>query len=189
MNYLKRRLFIGIHVSPFVRKKLAAEVARWNTDLIIPTREDNFHITLQFLGFILEDEIPAICEVLEAAAKRAESFEVNFSAIEVMDSLENPKNIWLTGEANEELRKLQEEVEKALGTFVTERKSYRPHITLAKVKKAKWLRTAESNPGVLPQVEKSFRISDPVETITLFESTSIDGKRVYDPLASFMLGE
>jgi 2'-5' RNA ligase len=189
MNYLKRRLFVGIGASPFVQKKLAKEVAGWGKDLVIPTEQENFHITLCFLGFILEDEIPTICEALELAAAKVNSFEVSFSAIEVRDSLENPKNIWLTGESNEDLRKLHEEVEKALGIFVTEKKSYRPHITLAKIKKAKWLRAAENNETTVPKIREGLHITDPVETLTLFESTSIDGKRVYDPLATFMLGE
>jgi 2'-5' RNA ligase len=189
MNYIKRRLFVGIGVSPFVQKKLAKEVEGFGKDLVIPTQPENFHITLCLLGFILEDEIPTLCEALEVAAARARSFEVSFSAIEVMDSLENPKNIWLTGEANEDLRKLHQEVEKALGIFVTERKSYRPHITLAKIKKAKWLLAAADDQAALPKIKERLHITDPVETITLFESASIDGKRIYDPLATFMLGE
>ncbi len=189
MNYLKRRLFVGIHLSPFVRKKLAKEVEGWNTEFIIPTHQDNFHITLRFLGFVLEDQIPTLCELLEKAAQKRETFDVNFSSIEIVDSLENPKNIWLAGEASEELRLLHEEIEKALDVFVTERKSYRPHVTLAKVKKAKWLKAAAENREVLPKIKTCLRINDPVESITLFESTSIDGKRVYDPLATFPLGE
>jgi 2'-5' RNA ligase len=189
MNYIKRRLFVGIQLSPFVQKKLAKEIAKWGEDLIIPTQPENLHITLHMLGFILEDEIPTICEALESAAARVTSFEVEFSAIEVLESLANPKHIWLTGEANEDVRKLHEEIEKALGIFVTERKSYRPHITLAKIKKARWLRAAEHNQSTLPQIRTGLRIADPVEAITLFESTSIDGKRVYDPLASFPLRE
>lgn len=187
MHYEKRRLFVGIHLSPFLRKKLNQEVQAWGKDVLIPTNEDNFHVTLHHLGFVLEDELPNLITRLDEAASKIQAFDVSLSDITVLESLENPKMIWLTGEASEPLRKLHEEVEKALGVFVTERKSFRPHVTLAKIKKAKWLRAQEAEKG-LPKIKMCLNVNDPVDSITLFETTVREGKRFYDPLATFPLG-
>lgn len=186
MHYEKRRLFIGIHLSPFVRKKLHQEVQSWGKELLIPTNEENFHITLHHLGFVLEDHIPELISRLTEAADTIESFEVSFKDIQILESLENPKLIWLSGEASEPLRQLHEAVEKALGVFTAERKSFRPHVTLAKIKKAKWLKAHQENTGI-PKIKMCLNLSDPVESITLFETVVRDGKRLYDPIATFPL--
>lgn len=188
MHYEKRRLFIGIHLSPFLRKTLNQEVRTWGKEVLIPTSEENFHITLHHLGFVMEDQIPELCQHLSEAVASIQTFDVHLSDIEILDSLENPKMIWLSGEPSEPLRLLHEAVERALGVFVTERKSFRPHITLAKIKKAKWL-TAQKEGGTLPKIKMCLNVNDPVDTITLFETTVRDGKRLYDPLATFLLGQ
>lgn len=187
MHYEKRRLFVGIHLTPFLRKRLAAEVGRWESEVLLPTREENLHITLHFLGFVQEDQIPRICERLEEAVQGVVPFDVYFSQIEILDSLQNPKHVWLTGEANESLRVLHGKIEKSLGVFITERKSYRPHVTLAKIKKAKFLQKEAEAPGsAVPNIKMCLNVNDPVDGITLFESVSINGKHTYDPLATFL---
>jgi 2'-5' RNA ligase len=187
MHYEKRRLFVGIHLTPFLRKRLNQEVATWGKDVLIPTNEENFHVTLHHLGFVLEDQIPELCQLLAEAASTIAPFDVTLKDIEVVESLENPKFIWLSGEPSEPLRQLHQAVEKALGVFATERKSFRPHVTMAQIKKAKWLRAQAAGTG-LPKVKMCLNVNDPVDTITLFETTVREGKRLYDPLASFPLG-
>lgn len=187
MHYQKRRLFVGINLSPFLKKKLAQEVSTWGKAVIIPTHEENFHITLHYLGFVLEDQIPEICQTLENVAARTQVFDVYFNEMQIVDSLENPKMIWLSGEPSEPLRKLHQEIEKAFGTFTAERKSFRPHVTLAKIKKAKW-REAEVSGNPLPKIKMCLNVNDPVDTITLFETIVRDGKRFYDPIATYPLG-
>lgn len=187
MHYEKRRLFVGIHLTPFLRKRLNQEVTTWGKDVLIPTNEENFHVTLHHLGFVLEDQIPELCQVLEEAVSGIAPFDVTLKDIKVVESLENPKFIWLSGEPSEPLRKLHQAVEQALGVFVTERKSFSPHVTLAQIKKAKWLRAQAAGTG-LPKIKMCLNVNDPVDTITLFETTVREGKRLYDPLASFPLG-
>lgn len=188
MHYQKRRLFIGIHLSPFLRKKLAQEVAAWGKEVLIPTREENFHISLHHLGFVLEDQIPALCIKLQDAVANIEAFDVTFTGMEVRESLENPKMISLTGEPSVPLKLLYEEIEKALGMFMAERKSFRPQVAMAQIKKAKWL-TRQTAGEPLPNVKENFRANDPVESITLFETTVRDGKKLHDPLATASFGQ
>jgi len=177
-----RRLFVGIPLSAPLRKRLAQEMRTWPKEAILRTAEENLHVTLFFLGFIQEEHVGEICAQVGEACKDAESFELVFAGMQFVENEEAPKMIWLTGEVNDALRILLEKMEKAFSAFVTERKSYRPHVTLAKIKKSQWLKLAEK-----PKLKEKFSVVEPVDTIAVFESLSLDGKRRYEQIDTFPL--
>lgn len=177
-----RRLFVGIPLSPELRKRLKREMLSWPKEAVLQTAEENLHVTLMFLGFVQEEDIPEMCATVGGACEEHQAFELSFTGMELQDSAENPKMIWLSGEASEELKKLRESLEKAFSTFVVEKKIYRPHVTLAKIKKSKWL-TLEKKPILK---EKLFLIES-IDTIAVFESLTIDGKRRYEQIDTFHL--
>ena len=67
-------------------------------------------------------------------------------------------------------------------SFVVEKKSYSPHITLAKIKKPKWLDLLEK-----PEIRERWHLIEMVDSISVFESLSVDGKRRYEPIDTFPL--
>jgi len=75
-----------------------------------------------------------------------------------------------------------ERIEKAFSSFVSERKTYRPHITLAKIKKSKWLKLENK-----PELKERISFIETVENIAVFESLSLDGERRYEPIDTFPL--
>jgi len=177
-----RRLFVGIPLSSQLRKRLTQEMETWPKEAILRTMEENLHITLFFLGFIQEEEVGEICRRVGEVCKDIESFELQFTGIKLMKSEVSPKMIWLTGEASDELRRVLERIEKAFSSFVSERKTYRPHITLAKIKKSKWLKLENK-----PELKERISFIETVENIAVFESLSLDGKRRYEPIDTFPL--
>ena len=177
-----RRLFVGIPLSSQLRKRLTQEMETWPKEAILRTMEENLHITLFFLGFIQEEEVGEICRSVGEVCKDIESFELQFTGIKLMKSEVSPKMIWLTGEASDELRRVLERIEKAFSSFVSERKTYRPHITLAKIKKSKWLKLENK-----PELKERISFIETVENIAVFESLSLDGKRRYEPIDTFPL--
>jgi len=177
-----RRLFVGIPLSSQLRKRLTQEMETWPKEAILRTMEENLHITLFFLGFIQEEEVGEICRRVGEVCKDIESFELQFTSIKLMKSEVSPKMIWLTGEASDELRLTLERIEKAFSSFVSERKTYRPHITLAKIKKSKWLKLENK-----PELKERISFIETVENIAVFESLSLDGKRRYEPIDTFPL--
>lgn len=177
-----RRLFVGIPLSPSLKKRLGREMKSWPKDAILHTAEDNLHVTLVFLGFVQEDALPEVCAAIESVCQKTEAFELLFHAMQLVGDETSPRMIWLTGEASDALRILVEALEKAFTAFITERKTYRPHITLGKIKKAKWMKLVEK-----PHFKTSYALVEPVESIVLFESLSIDGKRRYIEIDTFPL--
>ena len=78
MRYPRRKLFIGLPLSSALRKRLSREVGIWPKEAIIPTREENLHITLLFLGYVYEEQIPQVSEKLSLAVDGVEMFEFKF---------------------------------------------------------------------------------------------------------------
>lgn len=177
-----RRLFVGIPLSAPLRKRLTQEMQMWPKEAVLRTAEDNLHVTLFFLGFIQEEHVGEICAQVGEVCKEVESFELTFTGMKLMENEESPKMIWLCGETNDALRILLQKIEKSFSSFVTEKKSYRPHITLAKIKKSKWLKLPEK-----PKLKETFSVIEPVDTVAVFESLSIDGKRRYEQIDTFPL--
>ena len=73
-------------------------------------------------------------------------------------------------------------IEKEFSSFVTEKKVYRPHVTLSKIKKQKWLALPEK-----PVLKEKLHLMESIDTVCVFESLSLDGKRRYEPIDTFSL--
>ena len=180
---ITRRLFVGIPLSPRLQKRLESAISRFKHLPIIPTRKGNFHVTLMFLGFIMEEEIPRIIEALEDVVIDIEPFELDLSEIQAEPSNEHPTAISFNGAASLELTNLRNAVAAALEYLTPASKNFRPHVTLAKIRRSKYEALEEK-----PDFTKTLHIIEPIDMITLFESTTENGKRAFLPLAEFPFG-
>ncbi len=180
---LQRRLFVGIPLSSALASRLSKEMAAWPKEIFLKTDKDNLHVTLFFLGFVREDAVPEICERVRELCETLESFEIEFSGIRLMPTPEDAKMVWLAGEPSDELRDLKTAIERELSFVVAaEPKIYRPHITLSRMKKARFQALDPQ-----PVIEKDIRLVEPVDTVVVYESIMEDGKRKYMPIESVPL--
>ena len=176
---MQRRIFIGISLPDDVKKRLNQRILKWKELPVKWSLPDNFHVTLSFLGFVDDESLADICLAVQEAAQNFESFDVDFEGIGLGPDPEDPKMVWLFGGANEELRRLQTEIEKSLDIFVNDKKEFKPHITLGKIDKAKWKALAER-----PEIKENIRISIPVENVDIFESKIEKGRTRFTVLES-----
>lgn len=180
---MQKRLFVAVNLPEDVKKRLFRFVEKEYGDLPVKwTRRENFHLTLNFLGFIPEESIPEICESVREAAESVQSFEVGFQKIEFGPSKEKRKMIWASGEKCEGLMEIKHRLDKALGFHTREKREFRPHINLGRIEKKKW---EKMFPGI--EIEKNFVFSVPVSSVELLESKLEKGKRAYYILESFSL--
>ena len=177
-----RRLFVGIPLSAQLRKRLVREMETWPKSAVFQTAEENLHVTLFYLGFVQEEQVPDVCARVGEACAERHSFELVFNGIRLMDSDERPKMIWLEGDASDELKQLREDIEKAFEAFVAEKKAYRPHVTLAKIKKSEWLKLETK-----PELREKLSLMESADTVCVFESLSLNGKRRYEAIDTFPL--
>lgn len=177
-----RRLFVGIPLGKELKKRLVRIMDTLPKSAALLTREENLNVTVFFLGFVHEEQVAEVCARVGQACAELESFELEFRALKLMENDDNPKMIWLEGEASDGLKQLREVVEKEFASFITEKKIYRPHITLAKIKKQRWLALPEK-----PSFTDKLHLMESVDAVSVFESLSIDGKRRYEPIDTFQL--
>ena len=180
---MQKRIFLAISLPEDIKKRLFRFVEKEYHDLPVRwIRADNFHLTLNFLGYTQEEKIPEICAGIRQAVENYKSFEIEFSRAEAGPSEESKKLIWITGKKSSDLAKLKNSLDKNLGILLRERKEFMPHITLGRIKKKGWQILKYE-----PKIDKELRFSLPVSSVELFESKFEKGKRVYYVLESFSL--
>lgn len=165
-NSLKNKIYdyAGKNIKPFCRG------GRW-------VREDNYHITLKYIGKISEQDIITLSDALNEVSRNAERFILRTGYPGVFGKRNNDKArvLWLgvTGEIESlgNLKKSIEESTTALGYSKDNR--FSPHITLARDVSLK---------EELSDME-GLACNIPVNAISLMESRVERGRRVYLPLS------
>lgn len=180
---MQKRLFVAIGLPDDIKKRLFRFVEKEYKNLPVKwVRQENLHLTLNFLGYILDENILNICESVQKVSENINSFELQFTGAELGPSSEMKKMIWVAGEKSGEISELKYQLDRALGFFIREKKDFRPHITLGRIQKDKWKKIHPE-----PSVERSFSFSVPVSSVEIFESKFEKGRRVYYVLESFAL--
>ncbi len=179
---MQRKIFIAIEIPEQVKKRLVQKTEKWRDLPVWWGRVENLHITLAFLGYIDDEKIPSICDSVNDAVKNLEPFEISLNEIIIGPSENQPWMIWAVGEKSEELKILVEEIEKSLGIFQREKKNFRPHMTLGRIMKEKWIKLPEK-----PAIREKINFIVPVSEIVIYESVMEKGKRKYLLLESFSL--
>ncbi|MDH4330880.1 MAG: RNA 2',3'-cyclic phosphodiesterase [Candidatus Moranbacteria bacterium] len=172
---MQRKIFIGIDLPQAVKKRLMQKIEKWKDLPVRWSREENLHITLSFLGHVDDEMLSNICEKVCNAVEEIDIFDMDMSKIELgPEGGKDAKMFWFSGEASDELKKLQSSIERELGFFHEDKKVFRPHITLGRIKQYGWQRLKE-----IPEIQEDFHVSVPVESVEIIESTMLDGKRKF----------
>ncbi|PJE57654.1 MAG: RNA 2',3'-cyclic phosphodiesterase [Candidatus Portnoybacteria bacterium CG10_big_fil_rev_8_21_14_0_10_38_18] len=182
----KRRLFIAVNLPENIKKKLIDYQRKWielDPKYIHWVRESNLHITLVFIGYVTNDEMYEICNLVKEKAKQHEPFFINLEKIILGPPEKTPRMFWVEGAKSQELADLQNDLENALsggGLAKKEIRPYKPHITLARFK----YEIAKS----LPKVDELFKVQFAVETIEVMQSNLKRSGAEYVVLESVELG-
>lgn len=184
------RLFVAVNFPASVRKELASLVSdlsraelpvRW-------TPEPNFHLTLRWLGNQDAAAAEIVTRILVETAADTGPFEAGFGAVGAFPSPRRPRVIWIAVDADPRLRLLRDQLERRLAAegFGRDERSFRPHVTLGRARRA-------AGPGAFRAfvaVSGNLQIdrSVPVQAIDLMRShTEPEGAR-YERLARAVLG-
>ena len=142
------RLFLAIELSDAPRRVLGgmsqAWRENWNQELSglgteCPpaswVRAENLHVTLKFLGEVPDTQVPRICDALKAIS--ANPIRLQPDRIKCLPERGPVRviGVGLGGEL-ERINQLFQDVEQAVEPlgFARERRAYRPHITLARLR-------------------------------------------------------
>jgi 2'-5' RNA ligase len=103
------------------------------------TKTSSIHLTLKFLGDINEFLVESVSERLEQCTRTTDRFNVTVERLGVFPNLRKPRVIWTGVRHESELVDLQQRLDRELETlgFELEKRSFEPHLTLARLKSSK----------------------------------------------------
>jgi 2'-5' RNA ligase len=132
------RLFLAINLTSDVRRAIiqgtmplreAAPEIRW-------VDESRLHLTLKFLGEQGDDVLAPLGDALDAVARRHRSFGMQVGGVGAFPNFRRARVVWIGIHREPRLELLHHDVEVAcegLG-FELDGRSFRPHLTLARVR-------------------------------------------------------
>ncbi len=181
---MKKRIFLGIPVQKSQKQILGRYKNLYPNSEIRWVKEEDFHITVSFLGYIEEKDIPKLELIIENVLQPLPSFILEFKKISFAPPKSTPRMIWAEFFENDSFTELVHTVEKNLAQHI-EISDYRnghspiPHITLARFDKAD---VAEKISFTQPEIS-GIKIS----SCFLFESHLNPKGPKYTPIKNFAL--
>jgi len=166
------RCFVAVELADNLRQPLVrllreelppARDVRWCT-------EQQLHVTLKFLGDVRDEQVPAVCDAIQAAAEFVEPFDLRLGGVGCFPTPRNPRVLWAgvedpTGGCTRWLE-LADPLFEELG-FPRETRAFHPHITLGRGRDRGGSDVLRS---VLAEVAAPPPQDMTVEKIVLFES-------------------
>ncbi|MBU1203157.1 RNA 2',3'-cyclic phosphodiesterase [Patescibacteria group bacterium] len=156
-----KRLFISLPLDPVLAKDISKKIQNLNLpgDKIKFIPEEQLHLTLKFLGDTPLQNIPALIDVLENIETNFEFLELEIEKTIIFNERQ-PKILAISLKENENLTRLYQEIEERLfdaGLAHKEIRNFRPHVTVARVKKSADF--SEFEDFLSWQIQKSFNCS------------------------------
>ena len=187
--YMQHRIFIAINLPENIKKTFLNYQAGLFDFPIKWTKKENMHITLIFIGYVKDENIPKICEAVKQACAQHKSFKINLNEICYGPPQKlPPRMIWAKGETLKELINLKTDLEKSLIKseigFIEDNKNFHTHITLGRIKAWEWKRIEpEERPDIIQETDLDFEVN----SIEVMESTLKRTGAEYNQLLSVKL--
>jgi 2'-5' RNA ligase len=163
---MRHRVFIAINLPENIKKELSSFENKWPDLPARWTKKENLHITLEFLGYVSDEELMKVCQDTAELAQKHKPFDVRLNKIIYgPPGKMPPRMIWAVGEKIQEL-------------------NISPHITLARIR-AWGFRQIE--PEERPEVNEDIDLTFEVNSIEVMESVLKRGGPIYTILESFPL--
>jgi 2'-5' RNA ligase len=134
------RTFVAVDPGKNLRSRCVAlqeTLARSGAD-VKWVEEENLHVTLLFLGEVLDRTVPDVCRTVALVAGRHEGFTLDVQTVGCVPNPRRPRVVWAgVGAGAQELVAIHDALEgplQDLGCYRREERKYTPHITLGRVR-------------------------------------------------------
>jgi len=136
------RVFCAVELPEDVRARLQEHIARLRKE--VPdavaswSRVENIHLTLKFFGNVALDRIPQISAAATRTTEQFAKLEIGIGNTGVFPRASRPQVLWIgINDPSGQLSALQQrfETECAAEGFPKEDRAYKPHLTIARLRK------------------------------------------------------
>src|SRR4051794_24754510 len=136
------RVFCAVELPDVMRARLEEHILRLRKE--VPdaaaswSRVENIHLTLKFFGNVEVNRIEKISAAAERVVKEFSTFQIGVGETGVFPRPSRPQVLWIgVNDPSGQLSALQEKVEDecAAEGFEKEDRAYRPHLTIARLRK------------------------------------------------------
>ena len=134
------RSFLAFELPPEIKKevtRISAKVKQTGLEAGW-VKPDNIHLTVVFMGDIIEKDIPDIIPIIDNVTAGHKSFDISLGVMGLFPDIRRPRVLWLglNGEI-ERLGSLRDDLQKSLESFGVEqeKRSFKPHLTLGRFRK------------------------------------------------------
>jgi 2'-5' RNA ligase len=136
------RVFCAVELPAEVRRQLEEHIL--NLRKAVPdvaaswSRVENIHLTLKFLGNVAVDRIPAISAAASRAVEEFSPFPIGVGDTGVFPRPSRAQVLWIgVSDPSGKLSALQGRLENecAVESFAKEDRDYRPHLTIARIRR------------------------------------------------------
>ncbi len=179
----KHRVFTAISLPEEIKKELLSYKGKWPDLPAKWVKENNIHITLNFLGYVADEQIKDILGAVESVSEKYSLFYVKLNKVCYgPEKKMPPRMVWVKAEKTDELASLKNDLDKALDNY--ENREFNPHITLARIRAWDFKKI---EPEERPEINQDIDLSFEVKSIKLMESVLKKGGAEYSILQSFNL--
>lgn len=174
-----------------VKAELARELRRTAPDARLQwVRPESIHLTLKFLGDIVEGQVEEIGQALTTVVGSQPRFSLEVGGLGVFPDARAPRVLWVGLSGAGPVISLARSVDGALAelNFAPETRPFNPHLTLARIKEhGREVGKALAALGLLAAASPLGRL--PVRTVALMRSELKPSGAVYSRLCEVSLGD
>jgi RNA 2',3'-cyclic 3'-phosphodiesterase len=186
----KTHYFLAVRLPDSIKAKLAEEREQLQKNFHFQrwVHEQDYHITLAFLGFAEDNQLIAIEKLVPEFIKEEKASTLSISHLGTFGMKTSPRIFWVGMNESHELQNLRNKVYTACeqAGFQLEKRPFHPHITLAR----KWNGEEEFNLDLLksqtPFLEES--LSFQATDVVLYKTNLLQTPK-YENLITFSLHE
>lgn len=184
------RLFLALELGPRERRAIyqatapmreAAPNASW-------VREANLHLSIKFFGEQPDAAPATLANALGSVGAKHYALDLRFGGLGAFPNLRAPRVVWMGVQHDPRLELMHHDIEEACAAngFALDARTFRPHITLARVRDGMPIRDARALAVAARAV--GYKGMHQVGEISLMESVLAPGGSRYTKVASIPLG-
>lgn len=184
---MKKRIFIAINLPPAIKRQLVSFQKKMVHLPFRWTKEDNLHLTLIFIGYIDDDQVFEVCQLVQKVGPKCRPLELVFERICYGPPGKSPRMVWVEGQTSQPLAELKDKLEDVLfespdtGYDQKEVRALRPHVTLGRLKEGGGAKLD------LPPLDEKINLRFYAESFEIMESHLQRGRPEYVELQRIML--